>query len=331
MLQQQKIRRFFPRWFTIGVCLSVLLPASFAGAAEPRKVEKETSIHINKNVIVVSGRMSLGLINGKSNENVYVPEFQHKLSELNWDISGVYMLGLGGSVAPLSWLKLNGDVWFKLNKGDGSMRDYDWLFLGEQYTLYSRSDNLDVTRGIKVDVNSELTFYEYLKKHLDLSAKTAVVFAGYGDNAGEGFVLARLLSKDCFVFVFLYGETKKFSGDTSAAFTRIQGNDHVDVLRPDQIDAHTIKKIKATDHLLVIDALFGIGFSGQMPVKFTPAVDLFNSLPGYKVSLDVPSGVNAVTGEMSSFVCKPDLTLTLHEKKPGLMGLKNVTIVTLRR
>jgi len=83
------------------------------------------------------------------------------------------------------------------------------------------------------------SFYEYLKKHLDLSAKTAVVFAGYGDNAGEGFVLARLLSKDCFVFVFLYGETKKFSGDTSAAFTRIQGNDHVDVLRPDQIDAHT--------------------------------------------------------------------------------------------
>jgi len=165
------------------------------------------------------------------------------------------------------------------------------------------------------------SFYEYLKKHLDLSAKTAVVFAGYGDNAGEGFVLARLLSKDCFVFVFLYGETKKFSGDTSAAFTRIQGNDHV--------DAHTIKKIKATDHLLVIDALFGIGFSGQMPVKFTPAVDLFNSLPGYKVSLDVPSGVNAVTGEMSSFVCKPDLTLTLHEKKPGLMGLKNVTIVPL--
>lgn len=163
MLQQQKIRRFFPRWFTIGVCLSVLLPAPFAGAAEARKVEKETSIHINKNVIVVSGRMSLGLINGKSNENVYVPEFQHKLSELNWDISGVYMLGLGGSIAPLSWLKLNGDVWFKLNEGDGSMRDYDWLFLGEQYTLYSRSDNLDVTRGIKVDVNSELTFYEYLK------------------------------------------------------------------------------------------------------------------------------------------------------------------------
>ncbi len=173
------------------------------------------------------------------------------------------------------------------------------------------------------------SFYEYLKKHLDLSAKTAIVFAGQGNNAGDGFVLARLLSKDCFVFVFLYGDEKKFSGDSSAAFTRIQGNDHVDVLRPDQIDTHTLKKIKATDHLLVIDALFGIGFAGQMPVEFTTAIDLFNSLPGHKVALDVPSGVNAVTGEIASFVCKPDLTLTLHEKKPGLMGLKNVTIVPL--
>ena len=156
---QEKSRKLLSGWFAAGLCLSALLPAP-SGAAE---VERQRSIHINNNVIVVSGRMSLGLIDGQSKEKVYVPELNHKLSQLNWDISGVYMLGLGGSVAPLSWLKFNADVWFRLNDGDGSMSDYDWFFLGEPYTHYSRHDNLDVTRGIKVDVNTEMTFYRYLE------------------------------------------------------------------------------------------------------------------------------------------------------------------------
>jgi plasminogen activator len=159
----QNAKKSYSRWFTLGLCLSTVLPASYGYAVETTKVEKETSIHINQNVVVVSGRMSFGYLNGMSNENVYVPEIGHKLSELNWDIDNVYMMGLGASISPLSWLKFNADVWFKLNDGDGNMRDYDWFYIGEQYTLYSRSDNLDLTRGLKVDINSELTFYRYEK------------------------------------------------------------------------------------------------------------------------------------------------------------------------
>ena len=158
---QQKMRKSLAGWLTVGACLTALLPASPSGAAEIKKVEKESSIHINQNVVVVSGRMSLGLINGVSNELLYVQWLNHKISELNWDIDGVFMMGLGGSVAPLPWLKLNGDVWFKLNEGNGSMEDYDWLFLGEQYTLYSRTDNLDLKRGIKYDLNADLIFYNH--------------------------------------------------------------------------------------------------------------------------------------------------------------------------
>lgn len=158
----QKMCKPFVQWFAAGACLS-LLSALPAEAAEVSKVEKESTIHINQNVIVVSGRMSLGLINGQSNEKIYVQWLNHKISELNWDISGVYMMGLGGSVAPLPRLKFNADVWFKLNDGDGRMEDYDWFVLDYQYTHFSRSDNLDLTRGVMFDVNSELTFYEYLQ------------------------------------------------------------------------------------------------------------------------------------------------------------------------
>jgi len=173
------------------------------------------------------------------------------------------------------------------------------------------------------------SLFEYLNKHLDLKTKTAIVFAGHGKNAGDSFALARLLSKHCFVFVFLYGDTRKFSGVTASTFAKLAGNDHVEIMKSSSLDAHTIKKIRQTGHLLIVDGLFGIGFKGEMALPFTEAVDLFNSLQGYKISIDLPSGVNAINGDQSSFVCKPDLTLTFYDRKKGMQGLRNVVIVPL--
>jgi len=173
------------------------------------------------------------------------------------------------------------------------------------------------------------SLYDYLDKHLELKTKTTIIFAGHGNNAGDSFALARHLCKDSFVFVFLYGDSSKFTGATASAFAKIANNDHIDIFRPNQLDDHTIKKIRKTDHLLLIDALFGIGLKGEIRNRFTEAVDLFNSFTGYKVSIDIPSGIDASSGEVGSFFCKPDLTLTFYDKKPGLMGLKRVVVVPL--
>lgn len=95
MSLQLKNTRFLTVQFALCACLTLLLPtSSLWAAATDQKVAKETSIHINQNVIVVSGRMSLGVINGDSGEFVFVPELGHKLSELNWGINDVFMLGL---------------------------------------------------------------------------------------------------------------------------------------------------------------------------------------------------------------------------------------------
>lgn len=171
--------------------------------------------------------------------------------------------------------------------------------------------------------------FDTLDKHYELEKKTAVVFAGSGNNAGDGFVLARHLSKKCFVFVLSYGDESKFSGATASAFAKLAGNDRVSVLEPDTLDRQTFERIRKTDDLLLIDALFGIGFYGEMPIEYTKAVDLFNSWKAKKVSLDIPSGIDARSGEHAAFVCKPDLTLTLYDKKPGLMGIKHVQVVPL--
>lgn len=140
--------------------------ASPAVAVEATKsATKETTISINHHVVVVSGRMSLGRATGEAEETVFVPELGHQLSKLQWDIDDVYMLGLGGSVAPLSWLKLNADVWFKINDGDGTMDDYDYFLLDSAYTDWSHHENVDLTKGLIFDVNAEFTFYRWEKSN----------------------------------------------------------------------------------------------------------------------------------------------------------------------
>jgi len=142
-----------------GMALAVPAVSLASGAT----ASKETTITINEKVMVVSGRMSLGRAAGEAEETVFIPELGHQLSKLQWDINDVFMLGLGGSVAPLSWLKLNADVWFKINDGDGTMDDYDYFLLDYGYTDWSHHENVDLTKGLIFDVNAELTFYRWEK------------------------------------------------------------------------------------------------------------------------------------------------------------------------
>jgi len=123
--------------------------------------------------------------------------------------------------------------------------------------------------------------------------------------------------------------SNKFSGETASAFSRIQKNDHIEIMRPDQLDQLTLKKIKKTDHLLLIDALLGLGQQGEVRSDLSGGVDLFNSMRGNKISVDVPTGVDPTSGDHGAFVCEADLTLTLYDKKPGLMGVKKVVVVPL--
>lgn len=164
MSPDHQTKKYLTACLTALACATVSLPIS-AGAADAmsKSAQKETTINVNQNVIVVSGRMSVGALNGESGEYVVIPQIKHRLSQLDWKLDNVYMLGLGGSIAPLSWLKLNADIWFKLNDGTGSMDDYDWFIEDYTYTHWSHHEDVDLTKGLMFDINAELSFYQWEK------------------------------------------------------------------------------------------------------------------------------------------------------------------------
>ena len=137
----------------VGVAALALIQAAPVFAQE--EASGTTTINIQQHVVEVSGHMGLGYLDGEGKEAVF--DNGHKLSELTWELENVYMLNLGGSVAPLPWLTLNGDVWFKVTDGDGAMDDYDWMVRGYTYTDWSHHDDTDLTEGIMFDLNAAFT------------------------------------------------------------------------------------------------------------------------------------------------------------------------------
>jgi len=132
-----------------------------AVSSKSHMIEKQASININDHVVMVSGSLSVGFVNGRSRELVYNPDTGHKNSELDWRLDQVAMMGVGASIKPLSWLRFNGNFWFKLNDGNGSMDDYDWRLTGwDDWTDWSHSSS-PVTEGAMYDINMELTFLHF--------------------------------------------------------------------------------------------------------------------------------------------------------------------------
>ena len=106
-------------------------------------------------------RLSTGYLDGEANEYVYWPEYDgHKASQLIWKLDGVYMFNAGFSAKVSDAFGLNADIGLKLNEGNGTMDDYDWVVPGyEDYTHWSHHDDVTVTTGATIDLNGEVPFY----------------------------------------------------------------------------------------------------------------------------------------------------------------------------
>jgi len=73
------------------------------------------------------------------------------------------------------------------------------------------------------------------------------------------------------------------------------------------------------DYDVVVDALFGTGFHGAPRPEAAAIVERINASPAAVVSVDLPSGIDASTGEIAGAVVDADLTVTFHGSKVGLV------------
>jgi ADP-dependent NAD(P)H-hydrate dehydratase / NAD(P)H-hydrate epimerase len=137
-------------------------------------------------------------------------------------------------------------------------------------------------------------------------AKSVSVWCGTGSNGGDGFVVARKLREaGRAVEIVLCGPEEKIAGDAAENLARA-------------------KKLKIPfaepgGGEVAVDALFGTGFSGKPRDDAARRIGELNALGVPIVSVDVPSGVDASTGEVAGPAVRADATVTFHGRKVGLV------------
>lgn len=156
----------------------------------------------------------------------------------------------------------------------------------------------------------------------DGAGKSVLVMAGVGNNGGDGLALARLLAERQYdVEVWCVGERGKASAQWLQQ-ERILGHYPVRILRePSRV---------AYDAL--VDALFGVGLSRELTGEFARAVGQYNDMEGFKLALDLPSGIDSDTGEVLGCAARADATVTFGFCKRGLAlypGCKYAGAVTV--
>jgi ADP-dependent NAD(P)H-hydrate dehydratase / NAD(P)H-hydrate epimerase len=135
-----------------------------------------------------------------------------------------------------------------------------------------------------------------------------VVVAGRGNNGGDGWVAARLLrdaGRD--VDVLSVGDPSGTEGDARANLDRLPG------APPEPFAARRLDGAA-----LVIDAVLGTGFAGEVREPAKGALEAMSAGPAPVLAVDVPSGVDASTGEVQGVAVRAEATVTFHAAKPGL-------------
>ncbi|MGN0401057.1 MAG: NAD(P)H-hydrate dehydratase [Acetatifactor sp.] len=148
---------------------------------------------------------------------------------------------------------------------------------------------------------------EYMSKHPE-KPRTVFIMAGMGNNGGDGLALARILAEDDFeVEVWCVGKEEHASVQW-----RLQRR--ILVHYPVILSNKPLKN----EYTIVVDALFGTGLSREITGSFLEAVEFFDGIRGYKLALDVPSGVDSDTGRIWGKAVGADETVTFGFLKRGL-------------
>ncbi len=146
--------------------------------------------------------------------------------------------------------------------------------------------------------------------------KKAVIFCGLGGNGGDGFVAARhLLAEGFDVTVILVGKSRNINHEAAFRNWGILESLEGKVTLLEVTDSSLIPKVTAG---IVIDALLGTGTKGKLKPPISKTVDYINSLSGFKIAVDVPTGIESDIGEVLGTAVKADLTITFHKAKSGL-------------
>ena len=148
-----------------------------------------------------------------------------------------------------------------------------------------------------------------------------LMFTGSGGNGGDAFVAARyLLNRGYDVDIFML----KDNIHSKEAKINLEILENMKP-RLSRLSIHNLKTLEdinacefGDDESIIVDGLLGTGIKGNLQTNIKRAIEIINESRGIKISIDVPSGMDPLTGEVEDIAVVPDYTISFHKIKTGV-------------
>lgn len=148
-----------------------------------------------------------------------------------------------------------------------------------------------------------LALYEEIKKQLMPTSRICIV-CGKGNNGGDGYVLARLLHADGYIVDVFSTDSMSYSTDTNPSLNALQS----EIIKRMGMQIST--DFPADEYDIIVDAIFGIGLNRDLSEHYIKWISHLNQMHGFKIAVDLPSGLDADYGTILSEAFCADYTIT---------------------
>jgi NAD(P)H-hydrate epimerase len=212
---------------------------------------------------------------------------------------------------------------------DVTWRNRDPITSEEVAILDENAEYLGVQPGCLMEnAGKEVADFVQLKLGNHAEGKSISVFAGTGNNGGDGFVAARHLANiGAIVSVVILGSPEEIRTKDAAENYKTLEKMVFSVKRHvvrDSSELNALPRI-VKEPQVIIDAILGTGIKGKLREPAASAIALINSSKALKIAVDIPSGVDPNTGEISDTAVLANATVTFHRVKSGLLKCPEYT------
>ncbi|MDA0150113.1 NAD(P)H-hydrate dehydratase [Vibrio sp. LaRot3] len=154
--------------------------------------------------------------------------------------------------------------------------------------------------------------FEVIVNHYPMPTRIVVICGG-GNNGGDGYIVAKLAIQSGYqTDVWAIKSSKSLKGDARQAFEDF-------IAAGGQVSNPNLARLREPQPLLIVDALLGTGFQGELREEFQQIIQAINQSHADVLAVDVPSGLCSDTGAVSSCAVRANHTVTFIGTKQGLV------------
>ena len=194
------------------------------------------------------------------------------------------------------------------------------ISVDQMYQIENKGHDMGFLKKFMMENAGAAAVRRLIEKFGNVESKNILVFAGLGNNGGDGLVMARhLVGHGANVTVIILGTPDKIKTEESTwNYSILQKMSSVKLVTDDSLEIDSKPDI-------IVDGILGTGITGEIREPYASAINYINETNCFKFAVDVPSGLDPQTGDTANIYTKCDMTVTFHKMKQGIPKRKDLT------